>query len=71
MTAPCAGGLRIRAYNAPVGTMSPAYFARPVTFSIASRRGADVPTMVKALTGFSSGFAASVRSMRLPPVSWP
>ena len=70
-TAPCAGGLRIRACRAPAGAISPAYFALPVTFSIASRRGADVPTMVKAFTGFTAGFDASVRSMRLPSVSWP
>ncbi len=69
--APCAGGLRIRACTAPAGAMSPAYFALPVTFSIASRRGADVPTMVKAFTGFTAGFDASLRSIRLPSVSWP
>ena len=49
--APCAGGLMMRAWSAPGGTMSPAYFAFPVTFSTASRRGADVPTTVKLVDG--------------------
>ena len=53
MAAPWAGGRRMRACSAPTGTMSPAYFALPVTFSIASRRGTEVQTVVN-LSGLES-----------------
>ena len=55
--APCAGGRRILACSAPGGTMSPANFARPVTLSIASRRGADSSDDGERRDGFEGRLA--------------
>ncbi len=50
---------------------SPAYFALPVTFPLPSRRVADCPTTLNALTALSGVLPSTLRSMRFPSVSWP
>ena len=67
--APCAGGCSTRACSAPGGTMSPAYLALPVTFSIASRRTAVLPTTVNDAAGSSAGLPSRRRSIFRPSVS--
>ncbi len=72
IVAPWAGGRSTRACSTPPGgTMSPAYFALPVTFSLPSRRLADCPTTLNAFTAFSGVLPSTLRSIRFPSVSWP
>ncbi|MBA7593077.1 hypothetical protein ES708_35287 [subsurface metagenome] len=67
--APCAGGLKIFAYNMPGRRISPAYFASPVTFANASAFNSGFPIILNSDGVFTGGFSLNGFTIFLPLVS--